>query len=83
MPPSKFYTRRRIGPSVATIGASLAAHAGKVLLKIVANRLGDFCEETVILPEEQGAVSGLNARQPIWCWLCTDCRNYDGPATLH
>ena len=25
-------------------GLSLVAHAGKVLLKIVANRLGDFCE---------------------------------------
>ena len=29
------------------------AHAGKVLLKIVANRLGDFCVEAGILPEEQ------------------------------
>ena len=29
------------------------AHAGKVLLKIVANRLGDFCKEAGILPEEQ------------------------------
>ena len=28
-------------------------HAGKVLLKIVANRLGDFCEEAGILSEEQ------------------------------
>ena len=35
-------------------GLSLVAHAGKVLLKIVANRLGDFCEEAGILPEEQG-----------------------------
>ena len=35
-------------------GLSLVAHAGKVLLKkIVANQLGDFCEEAVILPEEQ------------------------------
>ena len=32
---------------------SLVAHAGKALLKIVANRLGDFCEEAGILPEEQ------------------------------
>ena len=30
------------------------AYAGKVLLKIVANRLGDFCEGAGILPEEQG-----------------------------
>ena len=29
------------------------AHAGKVFLRIVANRLGDFCEEAGILPEEQ------------------------------
>ena len=34
-------------------GLSLVAHAGKVLFKIVANRLGDFCEEAGILPEEQ------------------------------
>ena len=32
---------------------SLLAHAGKVLLKIVAGRLGDFCEKPGILPEEQ------------------------------
>ena len=32
-------------------GLSRVAH-GKVLLKIVANRLGDFCEEAGILPEE-------------------------------
>ena len=34
-------------------GLSLVAHAGKVLLKIVASRLGDFCKEAGILPEEQ------------------------------
>ena len=32
---------------------SLVAHAGMVLLKIVANRLGEFCKEAGILPEEQ------------------------------
>ena len=32
---------------------SLVAYAGKVLLKIVANRLGDFCEEAGIVPKEQ------------------------------
>ena len=36
-------------------GLSLVAHAGKVLLKIVANRLGTFCEEAEILPEEQSS----------------------------
>ena len=34
-------------------GLSLVAHVGKVLLQIVANRLGDFWEEAGILPEEQ------------------------------
>ena len=34
-------------------GLFLVAHAGKVLLKVVANRHGDFCEEAGILPEEQ------------------------------
>ena len=32
---------------------SLVSHAGKVLLKIVANCLSDFCEAQHILPEEQ------------------------------
>ena len=34
-------------------GISLVSHAGKVVLKIVANRLSDFCEAQQILPEEQ------------------------------
>ena len=34
-------------------GLSLVAHTGKILLKTVANRLGDFCEKPGILPEEQ------------------------------
>ena len=34
-------------------GISLVAHAGKVLLKIVAKRLGDYCEAKGLLPEEQ------------------------------
>ena len=34
-------------------GISLVAHAGKVLLKVIAGRLGDYCERGNILPEEQ------------------------------
>ena len=34
-------------------GISLAAHAGKILLKIIARRLSDYCECFGILPEEQ------------------------------
>ena len=29
------------------------AHAGKVLLNVIAGRLSDYCEREVILPEEQ------------------------------
>ena len=35
---------------------SLVAHAGKVLLKIVATKLGSFCETEGLLPEEQCGV---------------------------
>ena len=34
-------------------GISLVSRAGKVLLKIVANRFSDFCEAQQILTEEQ------------------------------
>ena len=34
-------------------GISLVAHAGKVLLKVVAMRLGNYCESKGLLPEEQ------------------------------
>ena len=34
-------------------GISLVAHAGKVLLKVIAGRLSDYCERENILPEEQ------------------------------
>ena len=35
------------------IGISLVAHAGKILLKIIARRLNEYCERVEILPEEQ------------------------------
>ena len=34
-------------------GISLVAHSGKVLLKMVASRLNNYCEAKGILPEEQ------------------------------
>ena len=34
-------------------GISLVAHAGKVLLKVIANRLSSYCEREDILSEEQ------------------------------
>eukprot|EP00752_Nemacystus_decipiens_P014381 g12791.t1 len=41
-------------------GISLVAHAGKMLLKIVATRLSHYCEREGILPEEQ---SGFRPRR--------------------
>ena len=34
---------------------SLVAHAGKILLKIIARRLSEYCERVGILPEEQSS----------------------------
>ena len=34
-------------------GISLVAHAGKILLEVIAGRLSDYCEQEGILPEEQ------------------------------
>ena len=34
-------------------GISLVAHVGKILLKIIARRLGEYCERVKILPEQQ------------------------------
>ena len=34
-------------------GISLVAHTGKILLKIIARRLSEYCEHVGILPEEQ------------------------------
>ena len=34
-------------------GISLVGHAGKILLKIIARRLSEYCEHVGILPEEQ------------------------------
>ena len=34
-------------------GICLVAHAGKVLLEVIAGRLRDYCERENILPEEQ------------------------------
>ena len=34
-------------------GISLVAHAGKIMVKIIARRLSEYCESVGILPEEQ------------------------------
>ena len=34
-------------------GISLVAHAGEILLNVIARRLGEYCERVGILPEEQ------------------------------
>ena len=34
-------------------GITLTAHAGKVLLTVIANRLSNYCERKEVSPEEQ------------------------------
>ena len=48
-----FHKKKRIGQRAATIGESLTAHTGKILLKIIARRLSEYCERVGILPEGQ------------------------------
>ena len=62
-------------------GLSLVAHAGKGLLTIVANGLGDFCEEAGILPEEQCGFRPQRSTTDMML-SCADFRNRDGKATL-
>ena len=42
-------------------GISLVAHAGKILLKIIAHCLSEYCERVGVLPEEQ---SGVRPNRP-------------------
>ena len=55
MLPSKFYTIKKKDRTECgnDRGLSLVAHAGKVLLKLLGNRLGDLCKEAGIVPKEQ------------------------------
>ena len=43
-------------------GISLVAHAGEILLKIIARRLSEYCERVGILPEEQSDNGGDRGR---------------------
>ena len=54
-------------------GISLVADAGKVLLKIVAMRLGGFCETEGLLPEEQ---CGFRPHRLTMDILCPQCAGY-------
>ena len=46
-------TRQKEGSDRVRQLLSLVAHAGKILLKIIARRLIEYCECVGILPEEQ------------------------------
>ena len=52
-------------------GISLVAHAGKILLKITARRLSEYCERVRILPEEQ---SGFRPNRSTTDMMFVICR---------
>ena len=54
-------------------GISLVAHSGKVLLKMVAYRLNNYCEAGGILPEEQCGFPP--AYSTVDMLVCADCNN--------
>ena len=74
------YTKRRIGPSVATTGASLwwrmlarfSSKSWPTDLATSAKKLGSS--------PKNSAASDPNVRQPILCSSCADFRNWDGQA---
>ena len=57
-------------------GISLVAHAGKLLLKIAASRLSNYCEDRGILPEEHAALVPHD-QQSTCCSSCDDRKNTD------
>ena len=52
-------------------GISLVVHAGKILLKIIARRLSEYCERVGILPEEQ---SGFRSNRSTTNMMFVICR---------
>ena len=50
---------------------SLVVHAGKILLKIIAHRLNEYCEHVGILPEEQ---SGFRPNRSTTDMMFVVCR---------
>ena len=51
-------------------GISLVAHAGKILLKIIARRLSEYCERVGILPEEQSSFRPNRSTTDIMFVIC-------------
>ena len=53
--PSSWYSIKKKDQTECSnyTGISLVAHAGKILLKIIARRLSEYCERVGTLPEEQ------------------------------
>ena len=51
-------------------GISLVAHAGKILLKIIARRVREYCERVGILPEEQSGFRPNRSTTDIMFVIC-------------
>ena len=54
--PSPWYSTKKDRTECGNYrGISPVAHAGKIVLKIIARRLSEYCERARILPEEQSS----------------------------
>ena len=51
-------------------GISLVAHAGKIMLEIIASRLSEYCERVGILPEEQSGCRPNRSTTEIMFVIC-------------
>ena len=51
-------------------GISLVAHAGKIMLKVIASRLSEYCERVGILPEEQSGFRPNRSTTEIMFVIC-------------
>ena len=61
-------------------GISLVARAGKILLKIIARRLSEYCEREGILPVEQ---SGFRPNRSTADMMLCGCRSWRGRSEFH
>ena len=59
-------------------GISLVSHAGKVLLKVIARRISDYCETKGLLPEDRFGFRSDRSTTDTLCLCCAGSRKLGG-----